>query len=59
MGFVFFLPQVFGSWVLVWAVTDHEKDTNLVRKLNSSRANFGPLVPNSKTIVYKENNVFR
>lgn len=50
---------MFGSWVLVWAVTDHEKDTNLVRKLNSSRANFGPLVPNSKTIVYKENNVFR
>ncbi|XP_029023615.1 saxitoxin and tetrodotoxin-binding protein 2-like isoform X2 [Betta splendens] len=48
----------FGDWVLAWAVSDYELGSGLLANLSSSRASFQLLVPNSRTIVYKEKNTF-
>ncbi|XP_059206338.1 saxitoxin and tetrodotoxin-binding protein 1-like [Centropristis striata] len=51
------LHKIFGDWVLVWSVTDHE--TGLVEWINvtSSHVEFR-LLPDNHTVTFSERNVF-
>ncbi|XP_038580318.1 saxitoxin and tetrodotoxin-binding protein 2-like [Micropterus salmoides] len=50
------LDKIFGDWVLVWAVSDDLQDFDLVN-FSSSHVEL-QLLPDNKTIMYKERNMF-
>ncbi|XP_012734750.2 saxitoxin and tetrodotoxin-binding protein 1 [Fundulus heteroclitus] len=51
------LHEIYGAWVLVWSVSDHEIGHGLLRNLTSSHVEF-KLLADNKTIEYIERNMF-
>ncbi|XP_051246942.1 saxitoxin and tetrodotoxin-binding protein 1 isoform X2 [Dicentrarchus labrax] len=52
------LDKVFGTWVLVWSVSDNLEATELLENLTSSVIELR-LLPDNTTIVYNERNMFQ
>ncbi|MEQ2192480.1 hypothetical protein XENOCAPTIV_012260 [Xenoophorus captivus] len=51
------LHEIYGEWVLVWSVSDHDRGHGLLANLNSSHVEF-QLLTDNKTIEYTEKNAF-
>ncbi|XP_028452537.1 saxitoxin and tetrodotoxin-binding protein 1 isoform X2 [Perca flavescens] len=51
------IPRIFGEWVLVWSVTDHEKGNALLPKVTSSHVEF-TLRDDKKTVMFTERNAY-
>lgn len=54
---VLLLLQIFGDWVLVWSVSDHEKGSELLDRVTSSHVEL-QLLPDNETITYNERNLY-
>ncbi|KAG7225243.1 hypothetical protein INR49_014633 [Caranx melampygus] len=50
-------PEIFGDWVLVWAVADHQQGWALLPHVTSSRVEF-QLLPDNNTIMFSELNLY-
>ncbi|XP_038580317.1 saxitoxin and tetrodotoxin-binding protein 1-like [Micropterus salmoides] len=51
------LHKIFGDWVLVWTVSDSQHGSDMLVNLSSSHIEF-KLLPDNKTIMYNERNMF-
>ncbi|XP_023252717.1 saxitoxin and tetrodotoxin-binding protein 1-like [Seriola lalandi dorsalis] len=51
------LHTIFGDWVLVWSVSDHQQGSDLLQNLSSSHVELR-LLPDNTTIMFNERNVF-
>ncbi|KAK2830941.1 hypothetical protein Q5P01_018872 [Channa striata] len=51
------LHKIFGDWVLVWSVADHTEAWDLLPNVSSSHIEL-KLLPNNKTVVFNERNVY-
>ncbi|XP_044028260.1 uncharacterized protein LOC122864712 [Siniperca chuatsi] len=49
--------KIFGDWVLVWSVSDYQLGSDVLGNLSSSHVKL-QLLPDNKTIVYNERNMF-
>uniref|UniRef100_A0A3P9ID23 Uncharacterized protein n=1 Tax=Oryzias latipes TaxID=8090 RepID=A0A3P9ID23_ORYLA len=52
------LNKIFGNWVLVWGMSDHEEGDHVLGNASSSHVEF-KLLPDNKTFTYNERNVYR
>lgn len=51
------LHTIFGDWVLVWSVSDHQQGWDLLPNVSSSHVELR-LLPDNKTITFTERNVY-